>query len=181
MVLKQQLTVALLSTALLGASGAAVEVWQWHQTTRYNHAIQHAKFADAGRLGGEYGWFAQAYAEQQVGHYQQARIIYSKLEHSQDRPLRLATLFNLGNTYLEQAAGIDLKLDADRALPLLELAKVSYREVLRLDSQYWDAKYNLERALQISPDVGEQRLLDLHGLRGTVRTIISADPAGDLP
>jgi mxaK protein len=177
----RRLMIGLWSIALLGGTGLGVEFWRWTQIKHYNQALTHRQFAEAARYGGEYGLFAQAYGEQQAGHYQQARLIYSRLERTQDMPLRLAVLFNLGNTYLEQASAIDLKKDADLALPLIELAKESYRELLRLDSRHWDAKYNLERALQLSPDVGEQRVMEYAGRRGTVRTVISADPEGALP
>jgi mxaK protein len=38
------------------------------------------------------------------------------------------------------------------ARPLLELAKETYREALRLDPGQWDARYNLERALRLAPE-----------------------------
>lgn len=38
------------------------------------------------------------------------------------------------------------------ALPLLELAKETYREVLRRDPSVWSARYNLERALRLAPE-----------------------------
>jgi mxaK protein len=37
-------------------------------------------------------------------------------------------------------------------LPLIELAKEQYRELLRRDPQHWDARYNLERAQRLQPD-----------------------------
>ena len=39
-----------------------------------------------------------------------------------------------------------------QAIPLLELAKENYREVLRNDPGQWDARYNLERAQRLLPD-----------------------------
>ena len=87
----------------------------------------------------------------------------------------------MGNTYLQQASLIDLDSDADLALPLIELAKISYREVLSINSQHWDAKYNLERALQLLPDTKEQPLINVPGRRRTVRTVITPDPEDNLP
>ncbi|MDP6183566.1 MAG: MxaL protein, partial [Gammaproteobacteria bacterium] len=117
----------------------------------------------------------------QLGQHQDARIIYSGLENTDDETLRAAVLFNMGNTYLQQASSIDLEADADLALPLIELAKISYRAVLRIDSGHWDAKYNLERALQLLPDTGKQRLMNVGGRRRTVRTVVTPDPEEDLP
>jgi mxaK protein len=181
MALKHRLTVVCSSIALLSGAMLINELWQWNQTRNYNAAIERAHFADAESFRGDYGLFAKAYAEQQRGEYQAARIIYAKLEDIDDRALRLAVLFNMGNTYLQQASSIDLDADADLALPLIELAKVSYREVLSIDSGHWDAKYNLERALQLLPDSKQQRLEDLMGRRRAVRTVITPDPEDDLP
>ena len=41
---------------------------------------------------------------------------------------------------------------AGQALPLIELAKQGYREVLRADPGHWDARYNFERAQRAQPD-----------------------------
>jgi mxaK protein len=42
-----------------------------------------------------------------------------------------------------------------QAIPLIELAKEVYREVLRNDPGHWDARYNLERAQRLLPDPDE--------------------------
>jgi mxaK protein len=181
MALTHRLIVICSSIALLSGAMLIHELWQWNQTRKYNTEVEQARFADAEPYRGDYGLFAKAYAEQQRGEYQDARIIYGKLENADDKPLRLAVLFNMGNTYLQQASSIDLDADADLALPLIELAKVSYREVLNIDSQHWDAKYNLERALQLLPDSKQQRLEDLMGRRRTVHTVTTPDPEDDLP
>lgn len=181
MTLKTPLTVTLVAVLLLAAAGLARECYRWRQVRHYNQAIATADYARAARFGGEAGHFARAYGLQQAGKFQEARVVYSTLEHSRDARLRAAVLYNLGNTYLEQAATVDMHKDADRALPLIELAKTSYRELLRIDAQHWDGRYNLERALQLSPDVGEQKIMNVEGRRSPVRTINSVDPEGALP
>lgn len=181
MALKSKLLAVLVMAVLLGGGGLAREGWRWAQTRHYNQALAQGHYGQAGGFAGDHGRFAAAYALQQDGQFQDARIGYSRLEHTLDLTLRAAVLFNMGNTYLEQASTIDMRKEADRALPLVELAKASYRELLRIDSQHWDGKYNLECALQMSPDVGAQKVMELDGLRGAVRTINSADPEGALP
>jgi mxaK protein len=42
-----------------------------------------------------------------------------------------------------------------QAIPLIELAKETYREVLRHDPGQWNARYNLERAQRLLPDAEE--------------------------
>jgi mxaK protein len=167
--------------ALVGSLGLVHELVEWRTIVRYNAAVAAGHFADAGSFAGDHGIFARAYAAHQAGDYQQARLHYGEIEHSTDRSLRAEVLYNIGNTYLEQATAIDLDTDADRALPLLELAKDAYRNVLRLDSTMWDAKYNLARVLALSPDFAERKLEQLEGLRRTVPTKDTADPDGALP
>ena len=181
MALKTPVAVALLSVLLFGAAGLAREGLRWRAQRDYNQALAEGDYARAARMGGDVGHFAQAYGLQQAGRLQDARVAYSKLERSADLKLRAAALYNMGTTYLDEAVTIDLHKDADRALPLLELAKTSYRELLRIDEQHWDGRYNLERALRLSPDVGEQKVMDVEGRRSPVRTINSVDPEGALP
>ncbi len=181
MALKTGLRCVLLALALGSSTALFSELQILHHARQYNDAIGQQHFADAALFGGDYGVFSAAYAAQQQGRYQQARIDYGRLEHSENRALRRAALYNMANTYLQQVSSIDLKKDADQALPLLELAKSTYRELLRQDSQYWDAKYNLERALQLSPDVSPERVIELEGRRSPVRTTNTADPDGALP
>ena len=45
---------------------------------------------------------------------------------------------------------------AVQSLPLIELAKQSYRDLLRENPGDWDARYNLERALRLAPEVAEE-------------------------
>jgi mxaK protein len=181
MALKRQLNIACSIMAIAAGALLVNELWQLQQTRLYNAAIARAQFAAAHAYRGEYGLFAEAFAAQSAGRYQDARIVYAKLEHAANRDLRAAVLYNMGNTYLQQAATIDRKADADRAAPLIELAKVAYRQLLAIDSDHWDAKFNLERALQLLPDAREQKLMELDGLRGTVRTVISAETEDQLP
>jgi mxaK protein len=46
--------------------------------------------------------------------------------------------------------------EAFRSLPLIELAKQRYRDVLRAEPNHWDARYNLSRALQLAPELEQQ-------------------------
>ncbi|MBC8006481.1 MAG: MxaK protein, partial [Prolixibacteraceae bacterium] len=76
------------------------------------------------------------------------------VEQSDSRELSLAARYNSGNLYLEEALALRDSDGDKNALPMAELAKESFRGVLRRDSQHWDAKYNLERALRAFPDSG---------------------------
>ena len=43
--------------------------------------------------------------------------------------------------------------DRSDTRPLVELAKQRYRDLLRAEPQEWDARYNLERALWLAPEL----------------------------
>ena len=64
-----------------------------------------------------------------------------------------AALFDLGNLYLRQ--GLREPGNAAVFLPMLELAKQKYRDLLRADPSDWDARFNLERALRLAPEDAE--------------------------
>jgi len=66
-----------------------------------------------------------------------------------------AARFNSANLLLRQAGALGAGRQtgqAGQALPLIELAKEQYRELLRRDPGFWDARYNLERAQRLLPD-----------------------------
>ncbi len=63
-----------------------------------------------------------------------------------------AARYNSANLLLRQALVLRDSDAAGQALPLIELAKQGYREVLRADPGQWDARYNFERAQRAQPD-----------------------------
>ena len=69
-----------------------------------------------------------------------------------DSALGQAARFNSANLLLRQALRLQAAEQRGAAVPLVELAKETYREVLRNDPQHWPARYNLERAQRLLPD-----------------------------
>lgn len=182
MALKQPLMILCVVIALLSGTALIYELEQWHNTRNYNSAIQEGEFVKAGdQFKNPQGLFAKAYGEQQQGHFQEARILYAKLEKVNNESLRSNAMFNMANTYMQQAAAEDQEKDADRAMPLVELAKTTYRKILNNDSHHWGAKYNLERALQILPDASEFISYKVEGMRRAVRTVLTSDTEDNLP
>lgn len=96
--------------------------------------------------------FAQAYLQAQKGSHDDAIALYKRVESSASRALMLAAKYNRGNRYLTQALELDDEAAKQLGLPLAEMAKYTYRAVLRAEPSAWDAKYNLERALRLVPD-----------------------------
>ena len=125
--------------------------------------------------------FAQALALGAAGHYEAALRAQKALAQDGPVPLREAALYDLGNLHLREALRRG-PANPDTTAPLVELAKQSYRDALRADPADWDARYNLERALQLAPEVDEEATDDSDQEPDKEITITTA-PAGrsDLP
>jgi mxaK protein len=93
---------------------------------------------------------AHAIALAKAGKFSTALKAYKALLDAPDE-VRLPALYNLGNLNMREALE-NGQGEAQRALPLIELAKQSYRDDLRSNPADWDARYNLERALWLSPE-----------------------------
>ncbi len=85
---------------------------------------------------------------------QQSLGLYAEALSRGSNRVRKSSYFNSGNLYLSKANQLleDRGLDAfNQVGPLLALAKESYREAMRLDPAWHEAKYNYELALRLSP------------------------------
>lgn len=69
-----------------------------------------------------------------------------------DTLLGRAARFNTANALMRQAIAVRATEQPGQAIPLIELAKETYRELLRADPSHWGARYNLERAQRLLPD-----------------------------
>jgi mxaK protein len=156
-----------------------------HQGLRLEHASR-VNAAIAGASAGALddsapeARFAHAAALAKAGEYDAALTAYKALIQGERSDLRLAASYNLGNLHLHEA----LKNGPDAAtesLPLIELAKQSYRDVLRNDPADWDARYNLERALWLAPEVDAGAAEDEGPPPPTERSVTTARARLDLP
>jgi mxaK protein len=113
--------------------------------------------------------------------YDAALAAYKEIIQSSRNDLRLVALYDLGNLHLHHAIQAGLG-DEAQSLPLTELAKQSYRDLLRRDPNDWDARYNLERSLRLAPEDDDANDEDTGppDPREHERSTI-ADPRMDLP
>lgn len=144
------LVFALASVAL--AVPLVLQAMRLQRAVRINQAI--AQAADPSGQPGDFAEarFAHALALARTGGYEAALAAHKALVQGEHGPLRTAALYNLGNLHLRQALR-NGPAAAVEALPLVELAKQSYRDALRADPADWDARYNLERALVLAPEI----------------------------
>lgn len=130
---------------------AAYQGWRLSEAQRVNDAIRHAS-ASAVVSDVPQARFARALDLARKGDYESALQLYKALAREEPGKLASDALYNTGNLHFREA----FKKSPDaalRRLPLLELAKQSYRAVLRRDPGSWDARYNLERALWLAPEL----------------------------
>ena len=167
------------ASALLAAI-VVVSGMRLAQAERVDRAIARATAPAAADRDVPEARFAQALALGAAGHYEPALRAHKALVQAEHGSLREAALYNIGNLHLREALKAGSTPDA--ALPLVELAKQSYRDALRAEPSDWDARYNLERALQLAPEVDEQAADDSEPEPDKELTITTA-PAGrsDLP
>jgi mxaK protein len=113
--------------------------------------------------------------------YDGALAAYKSIIQSNREDLHRIALYDLGNLNLRQAVQYGLA-DEAQSLPLIELAKQGYRDLLRRDPTDWDARYNLERALRLAPEDDDDANEDTGppDPREHERSTI-ADPRMDLP
>lgn len=96
--------------------------------------------------------FAQAYHQPPGTDYQDVLALYKRAEVTGDAALQARARYNSGNVYFRAGLAMREAGNEQQAIPLLELAKASYRQALKQDPANWDARYNLERVLRQRPE-----------------------------
>lgn len=151
------------ATALACAAAAIYQSVRLHSALQVNQAIASAEDRVLDGHSSNVGEpsaapqtvLARAVALAKRGDHDAAIKAYNNLiSRGPQDDVGRAALFDLGNVYLRQGMG---RGDDGAAmfLPLVELAKQRYRDLLRVDPGDWDARYNLERALRLAPEEPE--------------------------
>jgi mxaK protein len=140
----------LLATVLAVTIG--VEGLHIARLVRYDGAVRANDLAVAAKLDAPEGAFAAALAMQRKGDTDDALRAYGTIG-TRDTALHTSVQYNLANLYLRRALELGEGAGGDVVGPLVELAKQGYRDVLRTQPHAWDAKYNLELALSVQPDI----------------------------
>jgi len=128
----------------------SVHLWRQQQ---WNEAIAAEPPVASGSSPPAELQFALAHAQAASGATEDALNRYRALQG--DSALGQAARYNSANVLMRQAVAVRATTQPGQAIPLLELAKEIYREVLRNDPGQWDARYNLERAQRLLPDPDE--------------------------
>lgn len=150
--MKRQIVHSAFAVAALACVGLiAYHALHLHRINQVNAAVASARAEDIEAAVPE-ARFARALALARAGDSDAAAKAYKALIESDRRDLSQAAIYNLGNLYMRDALENGAS-EAFRSLPLIELAKQRYRDVLRNQPADWDARYNLSRALQLAPEI----------------------------
>ncbi|MFM8333764.1 MAG: MxaK protein [Candidatus Methylumidiphilus sp.] len=177
----KRLPLWLYALAIVCSAGAVYETVGLVQSARIKHALAHPETIKIDETTPAILVFAKARKFSQTGHDGEAIRLYASLRNTPDLALRERALHNLGTLYLRDAAtrwnarGV---LEAAHVGTQVELAKDSYREVLRLNPNNWDARFNLEYAYRITPPPREQAKADFQGSKSSVFSTLPGLPVG---
>ena len=150
---RTRLVIAVTAIAAIAALADGVHLWRLQ---RWNAAMAAEPPVALGNGSGTAPaelQFALAHAQAASGANDEALKRYRGLQG--DSALGKAARYNSANLLVRQAIAVRGTAQPGLAIPLLELAKEGYREVLRNDPGQWDARYNLERAQRLLPDPDE--------------------------
>ncbi|MBU0601077.1 MAG: MxaK protein [Gammaproteobacteria bacterium] len=145
------LHIAFGATALATGLLAGWHALQLQRATEVNAAIASA---DAGSLEADLpeARFARAKRLAEGGDAEAAAKAWKALIDGKRADLRQGAQYNLGNLHMRGALASG-EGGINDALPLIELAKQRYRDALRTRPDDWNARYNLERALWLAPEI----------------------------
>ena len=147
---------ALLIAVLLLFGG--FEAWQLVRIRHWNGVMAVPAVASASENSPLEVRFARAATLAQRGEFLAALALYRRLADEGSAKSRAAANFNEGNLLVREALMQRVRGEESRSLPLLELAKESYREALREQPGDWDAKYNLELTLRLAPESEDEEM-----------------------
>lgn len=159
---------------------AGYEASRLYETVRVNRAIA---VAASGTYAGDVpqARLAQANTLSRTGRQDAALAVYNGLiVRDRTDAAGQAALFNLGNMLLRASRALEAS-DAFQAQAMVELAKQRYRELLRVNPEDWDARYNLERALWMAPEAQEMFGAETDVPKLVQRIRVPGLPPGDLP
>lgn len=96
--------------------------------------------------------FARSYFLLVRDRLEEAQRLVGRVAEGGDKGLLAAVHYDLANAYLRTAFRLLEGQQVDPAIPLIRLAKASYRQALMLDPDFWDAKHNLDVAMRLIRD-----------------------------
>ncbi|MGH8558949.1 MAG: MxaK protein [Methylococcales bacterium] len=125
--------------------------------------------------------FAKARHLSRNGQPQEALQLYNGIEHRVTQEELEKVKYNMGHIYLTEAARYWNKQGVwaySQVLTWSALAQKAFHDVLVINPSNWDARFNLEFALRISPPPREVEKADWTGHKSSVHSIYPGIPGG---
>jgi mxaK protein len=132
------------------ALAALADAWLLRRAAHWNALVAEAGTSPPPADAPAPVLFAHARALDAAGDHDAALLQYRRL-HA-DPQVGLAARYNSANVLIRQALEVRAGDQPALAIPLIELAQETYRDVLRAQPGHWEARYNLERAQRLLPD-----------------------------
>ena len=132
---------------------AVITLLQVRDAQQWNARIRSGRLLDLPEAGmPSAALFARAAALDAKGDVEGALNLYKRIEEQPGNPLAHDAAYNAATIYLRRASAAGGPASDPQTIPLVELAKEGYRNLLRQDPADWDARYNLDRALRLMPE-----------------------------
>lgn len=141
---KRGFAVASLVALAVSLAGLAISAHALYRAHALNALIAYGEVGTLEDTAPPEAWFAKAYQLRQDGNLDAALKLYHQLEQQSDREFQVRVNYNIGNIYVTRAQ-IDAQFARYKDIgTLVGIARAQYQRALRLDSDFYDAKYNLE-------------------------------------
>ncbi len=148
----KKLTAFLIATAVTAGAGSIWQANRIRQIDNFNQAVKAGKTPVTDTQSFE-AKFSTAYWLARAGRYQDATLLFLQLQEKATPDQQAFVQYNLGNIFFLRGLAIngrDITV-RDEAVYLLTQAKTAYMQALRLNSELWPARHNLDRVLGMLP------------------------------
>jgi hypothetical protein len=149
----KQLTWIFAIVAVLSGLAASSEYSRMRQINAFNQAVTLGKSPATDRQSYE-AKFATALWLAKTGRFKDASLLFLQIAEVGDASQRSAVQYNIGNIFFLRGLainGTNLTVKPETEY-LMRQAKSAYQQSLRLDSEHWDARHNLDRVDGMLPD-----------------------------
>ena len=157
------------------------EAYQLHRLKQINLAITHPENIRVTEDSPTAVIFAKAWQLNRSGQFQEALRLYNSIENRVTPENLEKVKYNMGQIYLTQAArywNTQGVWAYSQVLTWSGLADKAFREVVAANPSNWDARFNLEYTLRISPPPREADKADWTGHKSSVHSVYPGIPGG---
>jgi mxaK protein len=138
------LAIGVVAALIISLVGLAVSAHALYRAHALNTLVMQSRVGKEQDEAPPEALFAKAYQLRKDGNLDAALQLYNQLAQVSGREFQSRLSYNIGNIYVERAQ-IDAQFGRFKDIgTLVGIARTQYQRALRLDSKFYDAKYNLE-------------------------------------